>query len=153
MCPVAGGIIAGKFPLSPAHVPLVRAVSQAVRLPVVAVGLITDFDRAEASSGSAGADPIAIVRTILCDPQWSWLAAAHPRALVHAPHQYPPSQPLLSRHLSNCRQALKTEAIFSLFLRLRPWQREAEDRPGTRFRDVVERTAMIGDDRPADAQA
>jgi 2,4-dienoyl-CoA reductase-like NADH-dependent reductase (Old Yellow Enzyme family) len=80
-------------------VPLARAVKQAVKIPVVAVGLITDFDQAEAIVGTGDADLIAIARSILYDPRWPWHAAAHLGAHVHAPDQYLRSQPRQYRHL------------------------------------------------------
>lgn len=88
------------IPVGPSYqVPLARAVKQAVKIPVVAVGLITDFDQAEAIVGTGDADLIAIARTILYDPRWPWHAAAHLGAHVHAPDQYLRSQPRQYRHL------------------------------------------------------
>ena len=60
---------------------------------VVAVGLITDFDHAEAIIATGDADLIAIARGILYDPRWPWHAAAHLGASVSAPPQYLRSQP------------------------------------------------------------
>ncbi|RZM07605.1 MAG: oxidoreductase, partial [Sphingomonas sp.] len=70
-----------------------RAVKQAVSIPVVAVGLITDFEQAEAIVGTGDADMIALARTILYDPRWPWHAAAHLGGKVKAPKQYLRSQP------------------------------------------------------------
>ena len=85
---------AQKIPLGPSYqVPLARAVKAAVRMPVVAVGLITDFDQAEAIVGTGDADLIALARTILYDPRWPWHAAAALGAHVRAPNQYLRSQP------------------------------------------------------------
>jgi len=82
------------IPVGPGYqVPLARAVKQAVRIPVVAVGLITDFDHAEAIIATGDADLIAIARAILYDPRWPWHAAAHLGASVAAPPQYLRSQP------------------------------------------------------------
>ena len=75
------------------QVPLARSVKQAVRIPVVAVGMITDFDHAEAIVGTGDADLVAIARGILYDPHWPWHAAAHLGASVVAPPQYLRSQP------------------------------------------------------------
>jgi 2,4-dienoyl-CoA reductase-like NADH-dependent reductase (Old Yellow Enzyme family) len=82
------------IPVGPSYqVPLARAVKQAVDMPVVAVGLITDFDQAEAIVGTGDADMIALARGILYDPRWPWHAAAHLGAAVKAPNQYLRSQP------------------------------------------------------------
>jgi len=94
----SGGLTpAQRIPIGPSYqVPLARAVKGATKLPVVAVGLITEFDQAEAIVGTGDADLIAIARAVLYDPRWPWHAAAHFGARVRAPHQYLRSQP--SRH-------------------------------------------------------
>lgn len=79
--------------------PLARAVKQAVDMPVIAVGLITDFEQAEAIIGTGDADLIAIARTILYDPRWPWHAAAHLGASVKAAPQYLRCQPRQYRNL------------------------------------------------------
>ncbi|AHE56314.1 NADH:flavin oxidoreductase/NADH oxidase [Sphingomonas sanxanigenens] len=85
---------AQQIPVGPSYqVPLARAVKQAVSIPVVAVGLITDFEQAEAIVSTGDADLVALARTILYDPRWPWHAAAHLGAHVHAPKQYLRSQP------------------------------------------------------------
>ncbi len=91
----SGGITpAQQIPVGPSYqVPLARAVKQAVSIPVVAVGLITDFEQAEAIIGTGDADMIALARTILYDPRWPWHAAAHLGGKVKAPNQYLRSQP------------------------------------------------------------
>ncbi len=91
----SGGITpAQQIPVGPSYqVPLARAVKQAVSIPVVAVGLITDFEQAEAIVGTGDADMIALARTILYDPRWPWHAAAHLGGKVKAPRQYLRSQP------------------------------------------------------------
>ena len=83
-----------KIPVSPGYqVPLARAVKAATSMPVVAVGLITDFDQAESILVAGDADMIAIARAILYDPRWPWHAAAHFGAKVRAPRQYLRSPP------------------------------------------------------------
>ena len=83
-----------QIPVGPGYqVPLARAVKQAVGIPVVAVGLITDFDHAEAIVATGDADLVAIARGVLYDPRWPWHAAAHLGATVIAPPQYLRSQP------------------------------------------------------------
>ncbi|MDB5685659.1 MAG: NADH:flavin oxidoreductase/NADH oxidase [Rhizorhabdus sp.] len=89
-----------KIPVGPNYqVPLARAVKGAVAVPVVAVGLITEFEQAEAIIGTGDADLIALARGILYDPRWPWHAAAHFGATVKAPSQYLRSQPSRYRHL------------------------------------------------------
>ncbi len=91
---------AQSIPVGPGYqVPLARAVKQRVDIPVVAVGMITDFDHAEAIVATGDADLIAIARGILYDPRWPWHAAAHLGASVAAPPQYLRSQPRLFPNL------------------------------------------------------
>jgi 2,4-dienoyl-CoA reductase-like NADH-dependent reductase (Old Yellow Enzyme family) len=83
-----------KIPMGPSYqVPLARAVKAATAMPVVAVGLITEFEQAEAILSTGDADLIALARAILYDPRWPWHAAAHFGASVRAPNQYLRSQP------------------------------------------------------------
>lgn len=91
----SGGLTpAQQIPLGPNYqVPLARAVKQAVKIPVVAVGLITEFEQAEAIVSTGDADCIALARAILYDPRWPWHAAAHFGVSVKAPDQYLRSQP------------------------------------------------------------
>jgi len=91
----SGGLhIDQKIPLSPSYqVPLARAVKAAVKMPVVAVGLITDPVQAEAIVATGDADLIALARTVLYDPRWPWHAAAELGAQVKAAPQYLRCQP------------------------------------------------------------
>ncbi|HEU4628637.1 MAG TPA: NADH:flavin oxidoreductase/NADH oxidase [Gemmatimonadaceae bacterium] len=94
-----------RIPVGPSYqVPLARAVKEATGMAVVAVGLITDFDQAEAIVGTGDADLIALARTILYDPRWPWHAAAHFGARVKAPPQYLRSQPRRHRDLFDAGQ-------------------------------------------------
>jgi 2,4-dienoyl-CoA reductase-like NADH-dependent reductase (Old Yellow Enzyme family) len=95
-----GNTPAQQIPVGPSYqVPLARAVKQAVSIPVVAVGLITDYEQAEAIVGTGDADLIALARTILYDPRWPWHAAAHLGGKVKAPNQYLRSQPRQYKNL------------------------------------------------------
>jgi 2,4-dienoyl-CoA reductase-like NADH-dependent reductase (Old Yellow Enzyme family) len=85
------------------QVPLARAVKAATSMPVIAVGLITDFVQAEAILGTGDADLIALARAILYDPRLPWHAAAHFGAAVKAPNQYLRSQPRQFPHLFDVR--------------------------------------------------
>jgi 2,4-dienoyl-CoA reductase-like NADH-dependent reductase (Old Yellow Enzyme family) len=88
------------IPVGPNYqVPLSREVKKTVSIPVVAVGLITSYEQAEAIVGTGDADMIALARTILYDPRWPWHAAAHLGAQVRAPDQYLRCQPRRYRHL------------------------------------------------------
>jgi 2,4-dienoyl-CoA reductase-like NADH-dependent reductase (Old Yellow Enzyme family) len=99
----SGGLTpAQRIPVGPSYqVPLARAVKQAVRMPVVAVGLITEFDQAEAIVGTGDADLVALARTVLYNPRWPWHAAAHFGARVGGPDQYLASPPRQYRDLFN----------------------------------------------------
>jgi 2,4-dienoyl-CoA reductase-like NADH-dependent reductase (Old Yellow Enzyme family) len=89
-----------QIPVGPNYqVPLARGVKQSVGIPVIAVGLITDYEQAEAIIGTGDADLIALARTILYDPRWPWHAAAHLGGHVVAPKQYLRSQPRQYRDL------------------------------------------------------
>ena len=91
----SGGVVPhAKIPVGPSYqVPLARAVKAAVRIPVIAVGLITEFEQAEAIVATGDADLVALARAVLYDPRWPWHAAAHFGARVRAPNQYLRSQP------------------------------------------------------------
>jgi 2,4-dienoyl-CoA reductase-like NADH-dependent reductase (Old Yellow Enzyme family) len=85
---------AQQIPVGPSYqVPLARAVKQSTSMPVIAVGMITDYEQAEAIIGTGDADLIALARAMLYDPRWPWHAAAHLGAQVKAPSQYLRSQP------------------------------------------------------------
>ncbi len=75
------------------QVPFARRVKEAVGIPVIAVGLITEPEHAEAIVAGDEADAISLARAMLYDPRWPWHAAAKLGAQVHAPHQYWRSQP------------------------------------------------------------
>jgi 2,4-dienoyl-CoA reductase-like NADH-dependent reductase (Old Yellow Enzyme family) len=83
-----------RIPMGPSYqVPLARAVKTAVTIPVVAVGLITAYEQAEAIVATGDADYIALARTILFEPNWPWHAAAHFGAKIRVPEQYHRANP------------------------------------------------------------
>ncbi len=84
-----------KIPVAPGYqVPLARAVRAATStMPVVAVGLITEPEHAEAIVANGDADLVALARGMLYDPRWPWHAAAHLGAHVEVPPQYLRSRP------------------------------------------------------------
>lgn len=89
-----------QIPVGPNYqVPLAQAVRQAVKIPVVAVGLITEFDQAEKILADGAADLIGLARAMLYDPHWPWHAAAHFGAQVTAPPQYWRSAPHGAKNL------------------------------------------------------
>jgi 2,4-dienoyl-CoA reductase-like NADH-dependent reductase (Old Yellow Enzyme family) len=91
---------AQNIPVGPSYqVPLARAVKSAVRIPVIAVGLISGFEQAEAIVATGDADLIALARAVLYDPRWPWHAAAELGGHVRAPKQYLRSQPRLFKDL------------------------------------------------------
>ncbi len=91
----SGGLSpAQKIAVGPSYqVPLARAIKAAVGIPVIAVGMITDYEQAEAIVATGDADAVALARAMLFDPRWPWHAAAHLGASVRAPNQYLRSQP------------------------------------------------------------
>ena len=94
-----------QIPLVPGYqVPLARAIKQAVNVPVIAVGLIRDYEHAEAIVATGDADLVAIARAILYDPRWPWHAAAHLGASVTVSGQYMRSQPSRYKELFQLRE-------------------------------------------------
>jgi 2,4-dienoyl-CoA reductase-like NADH-dependent reductase (Old Yellow Enzyme family) len=85
---------AQQIPIGPGYqVPLARAVKSVVRMPVVAVGMISSFEHADSIIATGDADLVALARAILYDPRWPWHAAAELGAKVRAPSQYLRSEP------------------------------------------------------------
>lgn len=97
----SGGLHAEQaIPIGPNYqVPFARAVRAEVSMPVVAVGLITGFEQAEAIVATGDADLVAIARAILYDPRWPWHAAAELGAQIRPPDQYLRCQPSRLRSL------------------------------------------------------
>ncbi len=82
------------IPVGPNYqVPLARDIRRTVSIPVIAVGLITEPQQAEAIIGTGEADLIALARGVLYDPRWPWHAAAELGATVGAAPQYLRCQP------------------------------------------------------------
>ena len=91
----SGGVAAQQaIQLGPGYqVPFAHRVKDAVGLPTIAVGLITEPEQAEAIIASGEADAIALARALLYNPRWPWHAAAKLGAQVTVPPQYWRSQP------------------------------------------------------------
>lgn len=87
-----------KIAVGPGYqLPFAAAIKQAVRMPVIAVGLITEPAHAEAIVAQGQADAVALARGILYDPRWPWHAAAALGARVKAPPQYLRSEPAAAK--------------------------------------------------------
>ena len=83
-----------QIPVKPCfQVPFATAIKQAVNMPVIAVGLITEAQQAENILSEHKADAVALARGILYNPHWPWHAAAELGATVNAPKQYLRSSP------------------------------------------------------------
>lgn len=97
---------AQQITLAPGYqVPLSRQIKDAVTMPVIAVGLITDPVQAEAIIANGDADAVAIARAALYDPRWPWHAAAALGATITVPPQYERSEPREHRGLYAPRPA------------------------------------------------
>lgn len=70
------------------QVPFAKALRQQTRMLVIAVGLITEPQHAEAILQQGEADLIALARGALYDPRWPWHAAAALHGAVHIAPQY-----------------------------------------------------------------
>jgi 2,4-dienoyl-CoA reductase-like NADH-dependent reductase (Old Yellow Enzyme family) len=70
------------------QVPLARRVREAVGIPVIAVGLITEPSQAQAVVTEGHADLVALGRALLWNPRWPWHAAAALGGRVTGPPQY-----------------------------------------------------------------
>ncbi|RZJ21350.1 MULTISPECIES: NADH:flavin oxidoreductase/NADH oxidase [unclassified Acinetobacter] len=75
------------------QVPFAHAIKQAVNIPVIAVGLITEATQAEHILQTGQADAIGLARAMLYDPRWPWHAAATLDAPIEISPQYLRCQP------------------------------------------------------------
>lgn len=75
------------------QVPFVRAIRQALEVPVIAVGKLDDARVAEATLGNGDADLIAVGRGMLHDPYWAIHAIRELSGEVEIPKQYEPGFP------------------------------------------------------------
>jgi 2,4-dienoyl-CoA reductase-like NADH-dependent reductase (Old Yellow Enzyme family) len=83
-----------KIPLGPGYqVPMAEAIRKATGLTTIAVGLITEPQKAEEIVASGKADMVALARGMLYDPRWGWHAAAELGGHVTAPPPYWRAQP------------------------------------------------------------
>ena len=78
-----------KIAVGPGYqVPFAAAIKAKVRMPVIAVGMITEPEQAESILRHRHADAVALARGILYDPRWPWHAAAALRESVLPAPQY-----------------------------------------------------------------
>jgi len=97
----SGGVSkAQKITLGPGYqVGFAQAIREAVGIPVIAVGLITEAAQAEQIIADGQADMIALARALLYNPRWVWHAAHELTATIDAPVQYWRSEPREARGL------------------------------------------------------
>ncbi len=89
-----------KIAIGPGYqVHFAEAIRKEVKIPVIAVGMITEARQAEEILASGQADMVALARALLYDPRWPWHAAAELGASVEAPRQYWRSQPSTHKEL------------------------------------------------------
>lgn len=89
-----------QIPIGPGYqVHLAARMRSEVKMPVIAVGLVTEPEQAETIIASGQADLVGIARAILFDPHWPWRAAGELGAQVKAPRQYWRSQPRAYKNL------------------------------------------------------
>lgn len=73
--------------------PFAAAVKQAVKMKVIAVGMITNAHQAETILMTGQADMIGLARAMLYDPRWPWHAAHELGVNIAYPRQYERAQP------------------------------------------------------------
>ncbi|UUS65799.1 NADH:flavin oxidoreductase/NADH oxidase [Acinetobacter sp. YH12068_T] len=95
----SGGLdVAQKIQLQASYqVPFAEAIKQAVQVPVIAVGLITEAMQAEGILQYGMADAIGLARAIQYDPRWPWHAAAELGENLKISPQYLRCQPHAQR--------------------------------------------------------
>ncbi len=81
------------------QLPFARAIKQALSIPVIGVGQITEPQQAEAAIVDGDADAVALARGLLYDPRWPWHAAAALGAKTKAPPQYLRCEPFAVKGL------------------------------------------------------
>lgn len=91
----SGGLSpAQQIAISPSYqVPFAQQIQQQVKTPVIAVGLITEPEQAEAIIATGQAEFIALARGILFNPRWPWHAAAKLGSKIAVAPQYQRSEP------------------------------------------------------------
>lgn len=93
---------AQQIPLAPGYqVPLAQALRESLdgRMLVIAVGLITEAQQAEAILQAGQADAIGVARAMLYNPRWPWEAARQLGARAAAAPQYLRCEPRGAKNL------------------------------------------------------
>lgn len=93
---------AQQIPIAPGYqVPLAQALRHSLngRMPVIAVGLITEAQQAEAILQAGQADAIGVARAMLYNPRWPWEAARQLGDSAVAAPQYLRCEPRQAKHL------------------------------------------------------
>ena len=67
---------------------LAKQIRDAINMPVIAVGMITEPLQAETIIRTGQADMVALAREFLRDPHWTWRAAKALRSTSSVPNQY-----------------------------------------------------------------
>ena len=70
------------------QVPFAARIKEAVGIPTMAVGLITEAEQANRIVAEGQADFVALARGMLWDPRWGWHAAEKLGVKLRAPKQY-----------------------------------------------------------------
>lgn len=84
-----GNAATARIPAAPGYqVPFAARVKAETRLPVAAVGLITEPAQAEKIIANGEADAVLLGRELLRDPSWARRAARELGGTVHTPPQY-----------------------------------------------------------------
>nr|WSZ94657.1 NADH:flavin oxidoreductase/NADH oxidase [Streptomyces sp. NBC_00857] len=84
-----GNAADARIPVGPGYqVPFAARVRAETRLPVAAVGLITEPEQAEKILSNGDADAVLLGRELLRDPSWARRAAGELGGTVHTPQQY-----------------------------------------------------------------
>lgn len=99
---------AQQIPIGPGYqVPLAHALKDSLggRMPVIAVGLITEAQQAEAILQAGQAEAIGVARAMLYNPRWPWEAARQLGAQVTAAAQYLRCEPHGAKDLLHSKQA------------------------------------------------
>jgi len=98
-----------KITLGPGYqVPLAAQVRQAVSIPVITVGLITEPAQAEQILQQGDADVVALARAFLINPRWPWRAAAELGGTIWSPSQFyrclPAAHPAIFGQISTAQR-------------------------------------------------
>ena len=90
VCVTSGGVVGhARIKVEPGYqVGFADAVRRGAQLPVMAVGLIVEPQRAEAILAAGRADMVALARGFLDNPRWVWHAAERFGARLDYPPQY-----------------------------------------------------------------